>query len=343
MQKTLIDLAKYLKSIIPDIEENYDVDPRFEKIADQEEIRNGIVAFRQFLIRLYDNLIVQGEDYYTSPKVAHEYENRTTLSVYYPFLHNVKTILMRIGLHGNLIDHSQSLSCDESMFDKKLSGSRTMECIKFLINCGLIIEGVDLTDKKIDLSNTGGIKVFFPSDPRMLIGLKVMAIAEVELGTLDNQDAFMRCDYRILKSETTDIISILKDAMKFCSKDVQNLILHIHHRYLDKGLKCVVEIKGYWIFFKYTYKRKELFGFNMSLNNGFQINVKAENTSQYAENIKKYPLIIQEEISKGYGCGRKRFGQCDGGCRGLILPIDDSILKIKHDIENWLDLEMFYR
>ncbi|MDF2989457.1 MAG: hypothetical protein K0R50_4967, partial [Eubacterium sp.] len=53
------------------------------------------------------------------------------------------------------------------------------------------------------------------------------------------------------------------------------------------------------------------------------------------------PPILQELIAKGYGCGRKReIGHCDGGCRGLPISLDDSVLDIRNDIETWFDQEL---
>lgn len=100
MRKTLQDLAKYLKEIVvPETDEAYAINPIYANVSDEGNIREGVIAFREFLIRLYDVLYTQEEVFDSSKKVAHEYENRTTLSVYYPYLHNVRTILMNIGYH----------------------------------------------------------------------------------------------------------------------------------------------------------------------------------------------------------------------------------------------------
>ena len=36
------------------------------------------------------------------------------------------------------------------------------------------------------------------------------------------------------------------------------------------------------------------------------INVKSTRTHEYTDTIKTFPQILQELITKGYGCGRKR-------------------------------------
>lgn len=187
-----------------------------------------------------------------------------------------------------------------------------------------------------------------------------MAIAEVEFGRNANNlrvnksntisycrfsDILLRCDYRVLENnEIDDVISIIKDTMNPLSANVQDFILQLHQCYLDKRLKCNVEIKDLWIKIKYSYKSKEIWGINVSLNNGYQINIKAKNTLKYADTIEKFPSSIQEMIEKGYGCGIKRgiSDHCNGGCQGFRFSLDDSIIDIRNTIETWLDTELSY-
>ena len=160
----------------------------------------------------------------------------------------------------------------------KLSVTKNLECLRFLTDCGICIDGIDLNDKKQNISNIKTIKITYPDDPIMLTGLKVMAIAETDYGTLVNQDIFLRCDYRILKKDGTDVFTIVKDTIKPLSADVH-------------------------IYIKYCYKRKDLWGINASLNNGYHINVKPTKTDEYKDTIKTFSPILQELIAKGYGCG----------------------------------------
>lgn len=342
MRKTLQDVAVYLKEIlVPETHEAYAVDPAYAKVATDGRIREGVVAFRAFLSRLYDVVAAQGAAYDNTKKVAHEYENRTTLSVYYPFLHNVGTMLMRMGYDGALTEDAQSLACGNTIFNEKLSTSKNLECLRFLMECGLCIEGIDANDKKQSLSEARIIVVSYPDNPAMLTGMKALAVAEREHGTLVNQDIFLRCDYRVLKKDAPDALSIVRDTIKPLSPDIQAFLLQLHQRYLDKGLACAVEIKGFHTYIKYTYRRKDVWGLNASLNNGYHINVKPVKTDAYADTIKALHPHLREMIEKGYGCGRKReIGRCDGGCRGIPIPLDDSVLAIREDIVTWLDQEV---
>ncbi|GAB6109947.1 hypothetical protein [Fusibacter bizertensis] len=342
MRKTLREVASYLKEImVPETYEAYAINPAYLYISDEENIREGVMAFREFLVRLYDILYTQGDAYDHSNKASHEYENRTTLSVYYPFLHHVSTILMNIGYHGMPTENSDALICGNAIFSEKQSVTKNLEYLRFLIASGIQIEGIDINEKKQNLSDIKVVKIAYPENSKMLLGMKILAIAERDYGTLVNQDIFLRCDYRALKRDETDVLSIVKDTIKPLSEAIQDFILLLHQRYLDNGLTCIVEVKGFHIYIKYCYKRKDLWGINASLNNGYHINVKPQKTSEYADTIKTFPPILQELIEKGYGCGRKRaIGHCDGGCRGIPILLDASVLDIRDDIVKWFDQEL---
>ena len=361
MGKTLKDMAKHLKNVItPEIPETYTINPMFENISNEENIREGVLAFRNFLYQLCDVLIVEGDSYDSHKKNAHAFDDRVTISVYFPFLHNVKCLLLNIGFHGVLTESNQALTVGNNIFNRKIPLSKNIECLRFLNACGILIDGIDLNDKKQDLSKVEGIKISYPDNPAMLTGLKVMAIAEIEFGTNAKEsgankpntisycrfsDILLRCDYRVLKNnKSDDVISILTDTMKPLSANVQDFILELHQRYLDKGLKCDVDIKDLWIKIKYSYKSKEIWGINVSLNNGYQINIKAKNTHKYADTIEKFPSFIQEMIEKGYGCGIKRgiSDHCNGGCQGFRFPLEDSIIDIRSTMETWIDAELSF-
>ena len=67
--KPIDDVARYLKNLIPaSIPEDYALKPMFESIASSENIRNGVIAFRDFLYVLFDRLISDGHLYAKAPK-----------------------------------------------------------------------------------------------------------------------------------------------------------------------------------------------------------------------------------------------------------------------------------
>ena len=187
MHKTLKDMAKHLKNVItPEIPETYIINPMFENISNEEDIREGVLAFRNFLYRFCDVLIVEGDLYDNHKKIAHEFDDRVTISVYYPFLHHVKCLLLNIGFHGVLTESAGSLTVGSNIFNTKIPVSKSIQCLRFLTDCGILIEGIDLNDKKPDLSKAERIKISYPDNPAMLTGLKIMAIAEIEFDRNDD-------------------------------------------------------------------------------------------------------------------------------------------------------------
>jgi len=343
MRKTLGDMAKHLKSIIsPESLEAYAIKPIFEDISSEGNIRDGVLAFRVFLYRLCDTLIAEGDSYDNYKKIAHPYENRITISLSYPFLNNIKQLLLNIGFHGIMIENAEAITTGNNVFYEKVSDSKNIECLKFLTECGIRIDGMDLNKKRQKLSEVETLRFSYPDNPAMLTGLKAMAVAEIELGTKDNRDILLRCDYRALKKDDADMTSILKDTIKPLPSNIQDFILRLHQFRLDKELNCDVEIKDFWIKIKYSHKKKEIWGINTSLNNGFEITAKASNTHKYTDTIERFPLALQEMIAKGYGCGKRRgvSNICDGGCKGLCIPLDDSVLEISDAIEIWFDKEL---
>lgn len=337
------DMAKHIKSIVlPETLEAYSINSIFADVSNEKDIKEGVLAFRTFLHRLYDVLIAESDSLDNPKKIADAKEHRSAIYYNFPFLDNVKALLLNIGVHGVLADDAQSLMAGSNIFNAKKSVAQSMECLRFLTDCGIRIDGIDPAQKRLKLSEIETIIITYPDNPAMLTGLKVMAMAEIKLGTKLNQNVLMRCDCRVLKNEETDVLSILEEIIKPLSANVRDFVLRLHQLHLDKGLTCAVEIRGFWIKIKYSYKKKEIWGINASLNNGFEITVKADNTQKYADTIAKFPFALQELIAKGYGCGRKRSvgGTCDAGCEGLRIPLNDSVLHISDGIETWFDQEV---
>jgi len=345
MRKTLGDLAEHVKSIIvPDTGEAYAIHPDFTCVIAEESIREGITAFRGFLYRLCDAFVAEGDAYDVKTKVAHGYETRSGTSMYYPFLGHVRNLLLGMGYHGVLAGDGHLLVVGGSVFNPKLSVSKSMECLRFLAGRGLSFAGVDVSAKKPELSQIESFAVSYPAHPAMLAGMKAMAMAEKKFSTLANWDIFMRCDYRTLGNGEADAVSTLINTIAPLPGAMRDLIMRLHERCLENGLTCEAEIKDFWILVKYTYKRKVLWGLNKSLNKGFELSVKPMHTAQYADAIETFPKALRDVIAKGHGCGRKRpeIGHCDGGCRGLRLLLDEGLLGMRDSIVTWFDRELAY-
>lgn len=218
-----------------------------------------------------------------------------------------------------------------------------IKSMRFLTECGIDFDGIDLSMKKPDISKIEAIKITYPDYPIMLTGLKALAIAENELSASNNDYILLRCDYRALKNEDAEVASILKDFVYPLSATVQELVLKLHQHYLDSGMQCNVELRMFSVHFIYSYKGKAIWRFSTSLNNGYRIILKTKNTLKYADVIENFPEFLQEKISKGYGCDRKAgsgHGNCQRGCEGFRFSLNESVLDISQDLEIWLDSEL---
>lgn len=343
--KPIADIAMYKRNLIPaNISHKYALKPIFASIAPENDIRNGVIAFRNFLYLFFDRLISDGQ--FAKPKIM---QNGMTD---YPFFHSITNMLVEMGYYSRLSQNSNSLlitempSCTATIDNNgkkkppKISLSGQKECLQFLTLCGFVFIG-NVTE------------IQYPSNPQLLVGLKVLSIADMELrperrGWNDNN--LLRCDYRLLKSDDTDILDILKDILHPLPQNVQEFAINLHKRYTNAGLTCTQTILADTSFFyakltgrKYASVRdmyaQRVFEFSYSLKFGYSLFVRAKKTEKYADIIATFPQFLQDKITNGYGCDRKRGERCQGSCQGIRIPLDETILDISNHIIAWLDYE----
>ena len=357
MQQSICKMAKFIKELIPSYTlEGYTLKPMLESVASEKDIRNGVLAFKEFIYKLYDRLITVGGLYEKPLKRTKNddsgHGNIVSLAVGCPFINNVTSILINIGYYGDLTENGDSMMFGNwqslttvigpqgGPTKQNISVPKVVEILRLLSSCGLNYSEIDLDAKKTDLTKISLSRISYPDNPAMLTGLKVMAIAHNELSTKNDYYIFQRCDYRVLRNENPEVTALLKDYVHRLPAEVQDFVLKLHQRYLDAGLFCKMKMHFFGVIFSYSYKSNVLWDF-MPSPDGYYIFIKAKNMDKYAEDIEKFPLFLQEKISKGYGCDKKRFDQpCQKGCHGFSFPLDDSILGMGRNIEIWLDKEV---
>ena len=352
MQKPINEYALYIKNMIPaDIPKNYKLKPMFKNIADEENIRNGIIAFRDYLYLFCDRLISDGH-LYSKPRKMKNLED-------YPFLNNINHLLIEIGCRSEFSENGNSLLITEmplfTASKPKIPFSKQIECLRFLTLCGFVFSGIDLDAKKISFLEGELLEVSYPDDPLMLTGLKVLSLSARELWVRfhNNADNLLRCDYRVIKAEDSDILDVLKDFLQSLPEEIQEFALELHQRYTDMKMTNITlyDDANHFVYANIRKSRKPLskrdifqkrvWEFSLSVKYGYCLVVRAKKTDEYRDVIKKFPLYLQEKITQGYGCDRKlRNEPCQGGCQGIRIPLDNSVLEIKRDIEIWLDSEV---
>jgi hypothetical protein len=88
-------------------------------------------------------------------------------------------------------------------------------------------------------------KVQYPNNPFLLTGLKAMSIADLDLRTtrrFKNDASLLRCDYRPIKADDTDILDILMDYLFPLPEKVQKFTIKLHQHNIDMGMSCVLTI-----------------------------------------------------------------------------------------------------
>ncbi len=355
MDKTIGSVARYMKQLLPvNIPETYSIDTMFTAVSEEDNIRNGIIKFRDFLHKLFDCMIEDKNLCNIKRKGKEKFSDETTLTVEFPFVNIVRSILINISYHGVLSDQSDSLivcnwdtlSLKRSLNKNsttKISVSQMMKSLNFLNDCGICFTGIDLSAKKIDVSKIHEIKITYTDNANILTGWKALGIAQIELATRKNDDILLRCDYRMLKTNSDDNTSILSEFINPLSETLQKHILVLHQHYLDSRMVCEVEFGFLCTHFIYSYKRKAVWRFSASFHNGHRIILKAKNVEKYTAIIETFPNHLQEKILKGYGCDRKSgtgHGNCQKGCEGISFPLDESLLKISKELKIWQDSEL---
>lgn len=359
--KPISEVAKFQKNLItPNIPEAYVLKPMFENVASEVDIRAGVIAFRDFLYLFCDRLISDGHLYAKPPK-------KPSSMADYPFLYNITNLLVDIGYHSKLAESGGSLQItglplctayidnNGKKIQPKISASSQLECLRFLTLCGFVFTGIDLAGKNRGIPEAQMMEVSYPNNPVLLIGLKAMAIADMELRSgrrYWNDNNLLRCDYRLLKAEDSDMYDVLSDFLHPLPEKIREFASKLHRRYTDMGLTCINTRLGLVSFaYAYTGKSKRVLSerdiyskrvweFSYSIKNGYCLFVRAKKTESYADIIKTFHVSLQEKIAQGYGCDRKRNERCQHGCQGIRISLDEEVLDIGKDIEKWLDNEM---
>jgi len=350
-QRTLKDAAAYLKGIIPaNIPKSYALKPVIKKITSEENIRGGILAYRDFLYLLCDRLIADASLY---DKPVKNIDSHLSSEARFPFLSNINNVLFKIGYHGKLTaNHDSLILRDLELLSNSamkeggcgktnLSAVKLIETLRFLADCGFNFDGIELDTPKPILPKLTALEVTYPDNPAVLTGMKVMAVAQKELRTKNNHEIFQWCDYKVLMAEEPDAASRLNDFAHSLPVKIREFVLKIDKHCLEAGLICNPLYCGIDLGFHYFNKNKEICSFFASPVSGYRLLVKAQNTHKYPDTIKGFPLPLKEKISRGYGCNPKRFGEpCQNGCHGFSFSLDDSTLKMVNDIKIWIDKEL---
>ncbi len=356
------EIAQFIKNLVPvSIPADYALRPCFDHVAAEADIRDGVVSYRDFLLRFFDRLMYDGQDYFSVPSKPRSAGD-------YPFLLTIADLLSDIGYYG--IQDGDALRINQlpsfvaipvkskSTGKPKNSSSKLLLCMRFLALCGFAFIGIDVTMNRLPTAELPPISVTYPKAPLLLIGLKALSIADRDLRIKrykndNNRDNLLRCDYHLLKAEGSDNIEIVKNFVHPLPEHVSEFALELHQRHVDLGMTCTAIMSPFEAHIAYAqrkntgqnlssrdvYKRR-MWEFSLSTRHGYCLVVRPKKADTYGDLIETFPPALRERIIRGYGCDRTlRDEPCQVGCQGIRLALDDSILERSHYINKWLAKE----
>jgi len=356
-QKNLGSVAAHLKSLLPtSIPEDLTVSVDYMSIASQGEIKKGLLAFRDYMERLYDHLMNDDELKDTPIKKKKKFSDETTLTVEFPFINNIKSILINIARYGVFLDDRSAIRVDEwnklclkTSLNKNststISNAQMLKTLRFLSSTGLSILGIDLNQKKIDPSSIKYLEFSYLENQDILIGHRAFGLAQDIFSTRKNDDILLRCDYQSLSPDNEDLELVLEEFTKSLSTDLQDQLRSLHKEYLKQGMKCEID-KGFLCTqILYSIKGKMLWRFSQSYHNGFRLVMKAKKEKSYMDVVEGFSQELGNKIKAGYGCNRKSgsgHGNCQRGCEGISFPMDRKLLTLIQEIHQWQQNELKY-
>jgi len=338
MLRTIQAMAEHMERLLPpSVPTNYEIAPLFDDIADHDDIRKGVAAFIVFIHQLCNCLATDGEKFNKPQKDTHEYTDMVNIKKIFPLIANVRDTLIFIGNDGYVSD---SYNCSNAQFLSKLKGNSLRNALMFLSNCGLRFNNTDITTKSITLYDINLSEISYHNE--MLIGLKTFARAQTEVHIPGQENILLRCDYKALANKPIDLSVALMEILAPLPIAVSDEVLHLHNYFMQQKFKCSYSTTNFYVRFIYTHHNREIWRFNISLANGYDMGIKATNTKKYADIIKTFPQFVQDKINQGYGCGKKlgTNAACDGKCRGFRLTLDESFIGLSDVIKVWIGEEI---
>ena len=297
------DVCRYLKNIIiKDSLDDFIVTERFRYGLTDDEIRAGIKAFRVFLCDLYD-------------KIAQSANEKLEIGI-----HDVTAFLYMVGVQGHLeIEPRRKLSIlGRDMLDKtkrksqphllikKMSAKRVADIFKFLSEMGFYFDSIDFT-KPIKLPEIGTFHVINETDEDIIIGLKLIAMAQVNTDTdWDRiQNGFMRCHFLPLANDTP--INYDMKMVNYADTqppEIRDWLLDLDKLLMDNGCTPDAEIVGHANVIYNSSKKKMVCRIDLKITECI-ITVNTTKASNFDDVAPVLPVGLLAALKEdGCECGR---------------------------------------
>ena len=356
MQYTIKDMANYIRDKLPkEIPENFPIKEDFiSTLAYKDHIPQAIRAFRDLLLVICNGLSNENVSSSNGPSNSKKNLSHQSLALAFPLINDIKSVLFNIGYMGNIQEDDKhlliedveclysSINAEGRQLRAKISRPRFQKVISFLKECGFKF----MQDSEIQnpVYNQGeSLKIYYPNEPLVFLGLKTMAMAQKEYFFKGRHNIFLRCDYRVLMKNEPSVNEIFKAFIDSLDPTAKDICIKLHQKSIDFGLSCTYNAFYMSNRLIYTYKNKEIWTLSKAFESGYRVLIKAKNMDAYPQVILNFPMWFQDKIKRGYGCDKKLFSEpCQKGCHGYSFPLDGSLENLGPCLDVILSQEMKY-
>ena len=272
-KKDLSYLCDYFKAfVISDLPDDFSVAESFRHGLADNELRKGMMAFRDFLRTLFDTIrknkdkidVTRGRRYnpYGTPG------DRGTASVKdcFPVFFDLTIILLTLGFHGKLtgltagagvqlsVRGEDMLTFVDPITEKyqsviRMSGERKLEMFHLLSEAGLHFDGADFS-REVDFSKIETFYIASIKNDLFAVGLKLIAEAMINNKNyykLENLffSILLRGDYSPLANITPKKVHLsIKEYACAHPLDIKEWIMDINELLINNGCKLVQGMGG---------------------------------------------------------------------------------------------------
>jgi len=331
--KTIKEAAIFMKSHICSVPDTFEIDDSLKNGFDDTEIIDGVKELRLILQLIADSII---RDVETGGEMAATEKPANDFHLTFPELTSPFFMLFCIGLCGEFPSgSSEYMAIDGAkLFDvfKKSRGKNHNNYLLFLSNLGFEFSA-DIAAKSFKLNKADVLEVRYPDSPLVLVGLKTLAEATVQISPQLNkaqkayaiQPIFMRCDYHALSLPKKYGFDI-RDCSASLSDERGDFCIKIHDMMLENGCKCETAYKMNDFIFTYTSKAAKKvvaslrFGFR-----GEYIKINSKRVDEDASFLAGAPANISHAIKNGFNCVKgKDPNACNPKCQYIHFYFDGA-------------------
>jgi len=322
MKKNLSDVCDYLKDlVISHIPEDFIIAEPFTHDRPNDELKQGISAFRSFLYEFYDNIATNKDmiDMQKSKNYNPE-SGEDSIHKCFPIINDIAVVLSTLGTHGRLElepniqlavnggDLLTPLSSTKPPAMNKISNKRKLEVFNYLSGIGFYFEDLNLSET-IDFSKIGTFYVTYENDNFVILGLKLIALAKENImaGFQKFMTTFMRGDFYSLANPTpkkhmanaTDFANAQPQEIRDWIADLEILLINNKCKISSLFLS---NTNGDGSFAYASAKGKTICRINMGIR-GSTISINSHHISNENTILTELPENMMNVIKNSNGCG----------------------------------------